>query len=117
MGLRPERGPVGELRAQPPWLFAPLRGCLRRNNGPNFWPLREITLPLQMVWRPCRRGCRNGGIGRHEGLKIPWPEMAVRVRVPLAAQTNNRQTLQTRNNTAKTDTIMHFAETKAARDG
>ena len=23
--------------------------------------------------------------GRHEGLKIPWPEMAVRVRVPLAA--------------------------------
>ena len=30
-------------------------------------------------------GCRNGGIGRHEGLKIPWPVMAVRVRVPLAA--------------------------------
>ena len=29
--------------------------------------------------------CRNGGIGRHEGLKIPWPVMAVRVRVPLAA--------------------------------
>lgn len=27
----------------------------------------------------------NGGIGRHEGLKIPWPVMAVRVRVPLAA--------------------------------
>ncbi len=20
-----------------------------------------------------RRGCSNGGIGRHEGLKIPWP--------------------------------------------
>ena len=30
--------------------------------------------------------CRNGGIGRHEGLKIPWPVMAVRVRVPLAVQ-------------------------------
>ena len=30
-------------------------------------------------------GRRNGGIGRHEGLKIPWPVMAVRVRVPLAA--------------------------------
>ena len=29
--------------------------------------------------------CRNGGIGRHEGLKIPWLVMAVRVRVPLAA--------------------------------
>ena len=24
-------------------------------------------------------------IGRHEGLKIPWPVMAVRVQVPLAA--------------------------------
>ena len=32
--------------------------------------------------------CRNGGIGRHEGLKIPWPVMAVRVRVPLAAPSN-----------------------------
>ena len=32
-----------------------------------------------------RLPCRNGGIGRHEGLKIPWPVMAVRVRVPLAA--------------------------------
>ena len=39
---------------------------------------REIAVPLQ----PLRR---NGGIGRHEGLKIPWPGMAVRVRVPLAA--------------------------------
>ena len=25
----------------------------------------------------------DGGIGRHEGLKIPWPVMAVRVQVPL----------------------------------
>ena len=32
-----------------------------------------------------RSRSRNGGIGRHEGLKIPWPVMAVRVRVPLAA--------------------------------
>ena len=31
--------------------------------------------------------CRDGGIGRHEGLKIPWPVMAVRVRFPLAVQT------------------------------
>ena len=29
------------------------------------------------------KGCSNGGIGRHEGLKIPWPVMAVRVQVPL----------------------------------
>ena len=35
--------------------------------------------------RPVRYTSRNGGIGRHEGLKIPWPGMAVRVRVPLAA--------------------------------
>ncbi len=31
-------------------------------------------------------GCSNGGIGRHEGLKIPWPVMAVRVQVPLRVQ-------------------------------
>ena len=30
------------------------------------------------------QGCSNGGIGRHEGLKILWPVMAVRVQVPLA---------------------------------
>ena len=28
--------------------------------------------------------CRGGGIGRHEGLKIIWPVMAVRVQVPPA---------------------------------
>ena len=27
---------------------------------------------------------RDGGIGRHEGLKILWPVMSVRVQVPLA---------------------------------
>ena len=27
---------------------------------------------------------RDGGIGRHEGLKILWPVMAVRVQVPFA---------------------------------
>ena len=29
---------------------------------------------------------RDGGIGRHEGLKILWPVMAVWVQVPLAVQ-------------------------------
>ena len=33
---------------------------------------------------------RDGGIGRHEGLKILWPVMAVRVQVPLAVL-NKRQ--------------------------
>ena len=32
------------------------------------------------------QGCSNGGIGRHEGLKILWPVMAVRVQVPLRVQ-------------------------------
>ena len=35
----------------------------------------EPRFPLQ--------GRSNGGIGRHEGLKILWPVMAVRVQVPL----------------------------------
>ena len=53
---------------------------------------RYIALSLQTPFRataaPVAGGkgkSRNGGIGRHEGLKIPWPEMAVRVRVPFAA--------------------------------
>ena len=29
---------------------------------------------------------RDGGIGRHEGLKILWPVMAVWVQVPLAVR-------------------------------
>ena len=32
---------------------------------------------------------RDGGIGRHEGLKILWPVMAVRVQVPLAVLKDN----------------------------
>ena len=38
-----------------------------------------------MLYLCSRNNSRDGGIGRHEGLKIPWPVMAVRVRVPLAA--------------------------------
>ena len=26
-----------------------------------------------LVFRSPLKGCSNGGIGRHEGLKIPWP--------------------------------------------
>ena len=33
---------------------------------------------------------RDGGIGRHEGLKILWPVMAVRVQVPLAVLKEKR---------------------------
>ncbi len=35
---------------------------------------------------PLLKSCRDGGIGRHEGLKILWPETAVWVQVPLAVQ-------------------------------
>ena len=27
----------------------------------------------QLVEHNLAKGCSNGGIGRHEGLKIPWP--------------------------------------------
>ena len=37
-----------------------------------------FIVPLHPISR------RDGGIGRHEGLKILWPVMAVRVQVPLA---------------------------------
>ena len=44
-----------------------------------FIPLHRVEgIRCQIV------GCSNGGIGRHEGLKILWPVMAVRVQVPLA---------------------------------
>lgn len=33
---------------------------------------------------------RGGGIGRHEGLKILWPETAVWVQVPPAVQQKKR---------------------------
>ena len=49
-----------------------------QKNKQIFCQFGDLALSLQTV-------CRNGGIGRHEGLKIPWPVMAVRVRVPLAA--------------------------------
>ena len=41
---------------------------------------------VQTFCVPLRRNPRpDGGIGRHEGLKIPWPVMAVRVRFPFRA--------------------------------
>ena len=42
-----------------------------------------FVVPLQPILS------RDGGIGRHEGLKILWPVMAVRVQVPLAVQKTN----------------------------
>ncbi len=51
------------------------------------WGGERLSLAFQIInGNFAATQCRNGGIGRHEGLKIPWPVMAVRVRVPLAAQ-------------------------------
>ena len=41
--------------------------------------VKKIGLSLQP-------DCLGGGIGRHAGLKIPWPAMAVRVRFPSEAR-------------------------------
>ena len=58
------------------------RPCQGRGRGfESRFPLTPNRPPTFFI-----RKSRNGGIGRHEGLKIPWPVMAVRVRVPLAAQ-------------------------------
>ena len=43
--------------------------------------VKKIGLSLQP-------DCLGGGIGRHAGLKIPWPAMAVRVRFPSEALQN-----------------------------
>ena len=55
--------------------------------------LRKITIFCDFFLHICNFCCtfapilsRDGGIGRHEGLKILWPVMAVRVQVPLAVQ-------------------------------
>ena len=50
----------------------------------------EVAGPSPVCRSNPRFRGRNGGIGRHEGLKIPWPEMAVRVRVPFAALLNHQ---------------------------
>ena len=54
-------------------IFAPqkrtLLSYLNQNIRFNYWP-------------KVQKFCPGGGIGRHAGLKILWPEMAVRVQVP-----------------------------------
>ncbi len=47
---------------------------------------------LEKIYYFCsafKKAGRDGGIGRHEGLKILWPEMAVWVQVPLAVREEN----------------------------
>ena len=39
---------------------------------------REFESRFPLKPKSTQERCRNGGIGRHEGLKIPWPVMAVR---------------------------------------
>ena len=49
----------------------------------------RIEIILLLLSRPSPRGayCSNGGIGRHAGLKILWPAMAVPVRSRLRVPT------------------------------
>ena len=48
----------------------------------NFCCTFAADFEIYPVWSAKR--CRDGGIGRHEGLKILWPVMAVPVRPRLA---------------------------------
>ena len=45
---------------------------------------------MKIISRLERQTGRGGGIGRHEGLKILWPVMAVRVQVPPAVQQSKK---------------------------
>ena len=60
----------------------------------------RIEIILLLLSRPSPRGayCSNGGIGRHAGLKILWPAMAVpvrsRLRVHLYAYNQALKTLR-----------------------
>ncbi len=58
------------------WQFGIIGVPLHRNT------LRQRVMPLLFFEKNALPRWWNG---RHEGLKIPWPGMAVRVRVPLAA--------------------------------
>ena len=61
--------------------FAPVNAEIAQLVEHNLAKVRVASSSL--VFRSSLKGCSNGGIGRHEGLKIPWPVMAVRVQVPL----------------------------------
>ena len=54
---------------------------------------------------------RDGGIGRHEGLKILWPVMAVRVQVPLAVLKGKLKSTQ-----ARLNVFLGFSFASGARD-
>ena len=63
--------------------FAPVNAEIAQLVEHNLAKVRVASSSL--VFRSIL-GCSNGGIGRHEGLKIPWPVMAVRAQVPLRVQ-------------------------------
>ena len=64
--------------------FAPVNAEIAQLVEHNLAKVRVASSSL--VFRSSLKGCSNGGIGRHEGLKIPWPVMAVRVQVPLRVE-------------------------------
>ena len=67
-----------EFESPPLHLFAEIAQLVEHN-------LAKVGVASSsLVFRS--QGRSNGGIGRHEGLKILWPVMAVRVQVPLRVQ-------------------------------
>ena len=51
--------------------FAPVNAEIAQLVEHNLAKVRVASSSL--VFRSSLKGCSNGGIGRHEGLKIPWP--------------------------------------------
>ena len=51
--------------------FAPVNAEIAQLVEHNLAKVRVASSSL--VFRSSLNGCSNGGIGRHEGLKIPWP--------------------------------------------
>ena len=50
--------------------FAPVNAEIAQLVEHNLAKVRVASSSL--VFRSSLKGCSNGGIGRHEGLKIPW---------------------------------------------
>ena len=81
----PEAIPAGKViplvsdlaHSEPP--PCPFLGTLTTSRS-QIWDFRKKTLPLHSHITPWWWN------GRHEGLKIPWPETAVRVRFPPEAR-------------------------------
>lgn len=60
------------LILQKGFIFAPVQTATETAQRVEHHPAEIGVASPSLVFRSSRRGCSNGGIGRHEGLKIPW---------------------------------------------